>query len=490
MAIMASLHRYVRFTDSVYINSINCLLQSGFDVNTTHKGNNIITLYLKRPDVKTKIVKFLIKNGSDVNHKGYMETPLCALLKNRTITPHKAKKLVTLLLKAGADINLKSVNGSTPIVCFMYNSNINTPDMLRFMIRNGANVSVKNFRGYNLLHIYLEGCVVRKDVIKELLKAGVDPFEKTDNLYRLTPMNIYLRNTMDVVTVDIIDYMLKKGVQLDEPVHESALESFLDNNKILLMKELTILNFILPRVSTHNGHTPLLLAAKVDNQEAFIYLLHRGESIYAWSRENDTVLTYALKHGNSRMVNRVLQRRPGKTLICKTFAHFSEHGFDDMFFNMKKMNILEGVVRYAFTVCPEFYKQCPEVQSVFMDIVYEYENSLETMRNEIIGSYSVYDLVFRRSRGIVPVSVTKHPSFTKFQTSILYGSTIRNIILNSLEFDVCVNEAVDVLNVYCKKRNYWGSLPVEIQKNILQYLTTYHIKYILCFKKKQRRFFI
>ncbi|QAV40207.1 m149R [Myxoma virus] len=490
MAIMASLHRYVRFTDSVYINSINFLLQSGFDVNTTYKGNSIISLYLKRPDVKTKVVKFLIDNGSDVNHKGYMETPLCALLKNRTIAPHKAKKLVTLLIKAGADINLKSVNGSSPIVCFMYNSNINTLDMLRFMLRNGANVSVKNFRGYNLLHIYLEGCMVRKDVIKELLRAGVNPFEKTNNLYELTPMNIYLRNTIDVVNVDVIKYMLKKGIQLNEPGHESALESFLDNNKILLTKELTVLNFILPRISTHNGYTPLLLAAKVDNQEAFMYLLHLGESIYAYSKENDTVLTYALKHGNAYMVNRILQRRPGRTLIHKTFVHFSEHGFNDMFFNMTKMDILESVVHYAFTVCPEFHTQCLEVQLAFPDIVYEYENSLETMRNETIGSYSVYDFVFCRSRGIVPVSVIKHPSFMKFQTSILYGPTIRSIILNSLEFDAWVNEAVDVLNVYCRKRNYWGRLPVELQKNILQYLTSYQIKYILCFKKNTRRFFI
>ncbi|AAF18027.1 gp149R [Rabbit fibroma virus] len=490
MAIMASLHRYISFTDSVYINSINFLLRSGFDVNSTYKGNSIITLYLKRPDVKIKVVKFLIDNGCDVNHKGYIETPLCAILKNRAITPSKTKKLVTLLLKAGADINLKSVNGSSPIVCFMHNSNINTLDMLRFMLRNGANVTVKNHRGYNLLHIYLEGCIVRKDVIRELLRAGVNPFETTANLYQLTPMNIYLRNTMDVVNVNVINYMLKKGIRLDEPTHESALESFLDNNKILLTKEITVLNFILSHVSTHNEYTPLLLAAKVDNQDAFIYLLHLGESIYTWSRENDTVLTYALKHGNEYIVNRILQRRPGKTLICKTFAHFSEHGFNDMFFNMKKMDILEGIVCYAFTIYPEFYKQCLEVQLMFPNIVYEYENSLKAMRSETIGSHSIYDLVFRRSHSIVPINVTKHPSFTKFQTSILYGAKIRRIILDSLEFDACVNEAVDVLNVYCKKRNYWGSLPIEIQKNILQHLTTYQIKYILCFKKKKRKFFI
>jgi ankyrin repeat protein len=82
-------------------------------------------------DENVRVIKFLIKNGADVNVTNYDcgSTPLHEAASNNNI------KIMELLLKAGADINAKDKSGRTPLEQHTAFANYKT---LKFLIENGA----------------------------------------------------------------------------------------------------------------------------------------------------------------------------------------------------------------------------------------------------------------------------------------------------------------------------------------------------------------
>ncbi|AAL69881.1 SPV142 ankyrin repeat protein [Swinepox virus] len=484
---MVSLYEYISYADHIEPNVIRTLLTYGYDINEERRGSIALTKYLKRNFIKTKILKLLIQYGSNVNYRGYIETPLCCILRNTYISSSKIKKIVKILVENGADINMKTLNGVAPIMCFIYNTNINNVDMLRFLILNGVDMSVKSTRGFNLLHMYLQSFNTNTHVVKILIEYGVNLLESNTEYYRITPMNIYLRNDASFISIKLIKYLMSKGASMsDNDQHESVLESFLDNNKIIMYNnDIKILNFILKYIKVNHknsmGFTPILISAKVDNYSAFNYFLMLGDSIYNASNDGDTVLTYAVRNGNHRMVDKILELKPGKHLIRKTFTYFSEHGISDIFFNEKKMFTMLMLMHYSFMIYPIFYKNCIELKLMFPHVIDRYEMDLSKMKNERLhnSTLSIYDIIFNREDCIVPIKLLNYDNFLRLKNLVMYGSHIENIIKNTYMYYSNIDKAIYVIMKHCKKHSYWMRIPIEIQRYILLHLTMKDLSIIL-----------
>lgn len=94
-----------------------------------------------------------------------------AAQRNRGRTPlshARNKECVRLLIDAGADPNVKSNNGSTPLMLkkFCY-------EATEILVKAGANVNARNDYGYSVLSQIVKDKELRKDKIRLLIHNGV-----------------------------------------------------------------------------------------------------------------------------------------------------------------------------------------------------------------------------------------------------------------------------------------------------------------------------
>jgi ankyrin repeat protein len=111
---------------------------------------------------KLKIIELLIKSGTNVNsqdNKGF--TSLTEILYEHNKNNHNNNEIAKLLIKYGADVNLQSIYGTTPLKIAVENDNI---EMVKILINNGANIFVKTLLDENLLKF------TKNEIIKNLLK--------------------------------------------------------------------------------------------------------------------------------------------------------------------------------------------------------------------------------------------------------------------------------------------------------------------------------
>ncbi|PWG68515.1 hypothetical protein DEM28_23880, partial [Enterobacter mori] len=133
---------------------------------------------LKRKDVSIDILRLLLENGADVNYRSYYDTSITSVIRNYELDSNTIKQIIILLLKFGANINLKPFNSVYTIIPFIYNFHINNCNMFKFLLSKGIYVKndIIDSRGFNLFHMYFESFSVKIDVIKILLSFNVGFF--------------------------------------------------------------------------------------------------------------------------------------------------------------------------------------------------------------------------------------------------------------------------------------------------------------------------
>lgn len=199
---------------------IERLIEMGLDVNGKDKDYKT-PLFIAARRNQTAIIKLLIDNKAEVNTKDkYGNTPL-----HET----KSKKTAALLLKHGADINAKNEYGETPLHKSNLEDNIElskyliesgadvnsidegmnsgtpvfsvkSPEMLKLMIENNADINMRDSSGQTLLHEFVQK--TEFELVKILLEYNVNINAK-DNKGR-TPL-------FYASVLDIVEALIKAG---------------------------------------------------------------------------------------------------------------------------------------------------------------------------------------------------------------------------------------------------------------------------------------
>ncbi len=142
--------------------NIEKLIKKGYNVNKKNKYGLSplhIAVYFSSKTAKEKIgldiINILLKNGADVNIKDNEDkTPL--FYSTNT-------KILRILLNNGANINACDNEGKTPL---FYANNL---QLIIFLLDNGADPNVKNSEGDAIIHNS------SADTITSLLKHGANP---------------------------------------------------------------------------------------------------------------------------------------------------------------------------------------------------------------------------------------------------------------------------------------------------------------------------
>ena len=142
---------------------VKLLIERGANVNIkTQHGETILPAAMFDADLE--IVKLLINEGVDVNNFSKMGmTPLLFV----TSVPESKRviEVTKLLIEAGAKVNIKDKKlGMTPL---MYASKIGNENIVKILLKSGANLSQTNNKGETALDLAKEN----KNIIKILKKA-------------------------------------------------------------------------------------------------------------------------------------------------------------------------------------------------------------------------------------------------------------------------------------------------------------------------------
>ena len=82
--------------------------------------------------------------------------------------------IISLLLKYGADINLRSSDGRTALMWSAFRNNVK---MVKFLLEHGADITLVDNEGWNALDIAI--IKMNYETALVLKRAGLEPKDKT-----------------------------------------------------------------------------------------------------------------------------------------------------------------------------------------------------------------------------------------------------------------------------------------------------------------------
>ncbi|KAG4089402.1 ankyrin repeat-containing domain protein [Neocallimastix lanati (nom. inval.)] len=233
-----------------------------------------ININIKRVchEEKENIIKFLIRNGANVNNSNKdRKTPLgCKKLIGPVIylylwhTKSGNENLVKYLVEIGADY------GETPLFDACYSGNEN---LVKYLVENGVDINKKNRWAKTPLFI---ACEKRNEkIINYLVEQGADVNE--GNNWAETP----LHNACNNENEDMIKYLVENGADINKKDRWAKAPLLIACNK----ENENIIKYLVEKgadINTENEktETPLLVACRNGNENIIKYLVEHGADIY------------------------------------------------------------------------------------------------------------------------------------------------------------------------------------------------------------------
>ncbi len=168
------------------IKCLDLMCSHGADINSkTYMGETYLHFLLARPSMTTStMLTAFIEHGADLNLTNTrLESPLHYLCiesdkteKDEKIKPTNKviKDVVDVMIKYGADLECKDINGCTALFTAFLNQNLS---VFRVLLDNGAAINCKDKFGRNLMHIMGASDKAFINFIKE----NASKFDAVDN---------------------------------------------------------------------------------------------------------------------------------------------------------------------------------------------------------------------------------------------------------------------------------------------------------------------
>ena len=311
--------------------------------NVNHQNNEgYSNLMLAIERCKVEIAKSLLKKkGANINHQNKYGDTALTLVSNMIDT--KKFELMKLVLEKGANINHQNSEGNTALMLAIERREF---EIVKLLLENGANVNHQNSEGNTALIIAaekdnfeivkflltkIEGKVIYKfpkGCVSKITKYKLNNFVLYNVITYGTELNYNVQSTTsdchqdynDVLLLlasyygdkEIVDSSLKNGANVNTECVVFEVNNYeVNDSEINMIRSSPLMNAVdgdyLEIVEllveykanvnyTINGYTPLILAAKRNNDHILKYLIENGSCINYNKYRNP--LIYALKNKN------------------------------------------------------------------------------------------------------------------------------------------------------------------------------------------------
>jgi len=327
-----------------------------------------------------EMVKLLIARGADIN-SGVGLTALQA-----SISAGR-RDIFDLLIQLGADVNLKDLDGYTPLYFAIHDddtgfmriliangADVNTKypggetllqsatitgrtESVKLLLEAGANINAKNDRGQTALHVPLDitnssykKYKLSKDTLELLIAKGADINLKDKN--GRTPLHL----AAESADGDIVKLLLDKGAEVNAKDDESGFTAL---HYAARLGKKNVAELLIARSADINakdkqGHTPLYVAANHDYKVAEL-LINKGADSSIRTESGRTLLQLAQqrKQAESTVPDMIFDGEPnslfGSLIAC---GDVDGDGYDDVLIGAGKCNNNRGRV-YLFYGGPD-----------------------------------------------------------------------------------------------------------------------------------------
>jgi ankyrin repeat protein len=254
---------------------------------------------------------------------------------------------VSFLIQKGLNVNIPDKYGGIPLGEALFHRNYSTAKLL---IESGSDVNKKGLSDMTPLH-YACNAGADADTVLELLKKGADPNRKTGGYLKDTALHQAAEYGLTEVVKYLLDYgadmeikdgngdtalcravrhghfyivklLVRKGARFsyDQEKGFSAIQYAIAND----LSE--IVEYLLDQLKTKEKlsmdimehiDNQLILAAKADNWSKVFTWLEKEADVNYRDEKGRTALFYAVEHGNSSIVQLLLQRGADLTIKDK-----------------------------------------------------------------------------------------------------------------------------------------------------------------------------
>ncbi len=260
-------------------------------------------------------VKTSIAKGANVNIlDDYKGTSLMAsCMRNRSLS------VVRYLIENGADVNIKTTNGTTALMLAAYDGNL---ELIKFLVESGADVNAKKNNGNTIL---MTGISWFSNPLgnDRWVQIGISQFQQdrynqvnaSDERNQMEIVKYLIEKTLDINNQDsegttalimaskygnleLAKLLIKKGAEINAKTKDgnTALKEAADTRGHLELVKFLLENKADINAKTVDGTTALMTAVRNNNLEVVRFLLENKADVNAKTKDGNTALKYASKY--------------------------------------------------------------------------------------------------------------------------------------------------------------------------------------------------
>lgn len=209
------------------------------------------------------------------------------------------KDLLKYIIKKGADVNKANTYGNTALHYTAWESKT---EMFKLLVEQGAKLNVENSRGQNPLHYSCMGGSL--DIFNYCISKGMDINKKCDDGSNLIHWAALGGN------LDIFKYLESKGMDYRTKDADGSfpISWAARGNKVEILKYLVEQKKMDVNVIDEKGTYPLQAAVRRGNYDAAKYLIEKGADINVKLEDNATFLLFATYNTNAELVKLLLDK--------------------------------------------------------------------------------------------------------------------------------------------------------------------------------------
>jgi ankyrin repeat protein len=303
---------------------VQILLDAGANISLT-STNGATALHFAAYNGHVSIVNLLVANGIEIEAKTKDEFPDFSNLIEKTgrcipepvrlnvcvegstalheASLHGRADAVEALINAGADINTRAYDGSTPLISALLSAKHTNKGYLKIpweeakaiskeisqrLLRNGANLQLKSQNSLSALGVAIS--IGDLEIFRSLLDSGGDVHERNESGWTL------FHSAMRHGSVEIGRYLIEIGAD----IFAKAGKGIIPLHLACQSGSLEVLNLLFDadkidiEVKDELGRTPLMWSIFSNNQDTVQFLLSRGADIESGLSTGQTPLFFAV----------------------------------------------------------------------------------------------------------------------------------------------------------------------------------------------------